>query len=70
MKGGPQNIDLIVHEGEIVGLAGLVGAGCTELVRTIFGIDQMHKGEVTLLGKKIVPKSPSQMIPLGMGSPS
>jgi ribose transport system ATP-binding protein len=62
--GGPE---LVVREGEIVGLAGLVGAGRTELVRSVFGADPLNRGEINLFGRKVTPKSPSQMISLGMG---
>jgi len=50
----PQHtISLSVHAGEIVGLAGLVGAGRTELLRTVFGIDQALAGDVLVGGKTV-----------------
>ncbi|NLG83477.1 MAG: sugar ABC transporter ATP-binding protein [Firmicutes bacterium] len=67
VKDGPQEVDLVVHEGEIVGLVGLVGAGRTELARAIFGIDRPVKGEITVKGKPVWPKSPQQMIRYGLG---
>ena len=48
-----RDISIKVREGEIVGLAGLVGAGRTELARAIFGIDDYGKGEVLLEGQKV-----------------
>lgn len=67
VRGGPKSVDFVVHYGEIVGLAGLVGAGRTELVRGIFGIDPIESGEVYLDGRRIMPRSPAQMIGLGVG---
>jgi len=64
---GLKNIDLVVKEGEIVGLAGLVGCGRTELVRAIFGVDKIKNGEVFLFEQDVTSKLPYQMINLGMG---
>jgi ribose transport system ATP-binding protein len=66
-KGKVPEPELSVREGEIVGLAGLVGAGRTELVRSVFGADPLNRGEINLFERKVTPKSPSQMISLGMG---
>ena len=46
------NIDIQVHEGEIVGLAGLVGSGRTELAQIIYGISKKDAGEVLINGQK------------------
>ncbi|MHC5613626.1 MAG: sugar ABC transporter ATP-binding protein [Nostoc sp.] len=56
-----------VHAGEIVGLAGLVGAGRTELSRLIFGADRKASGEVFLNGKKLEINTPSDAIAAGIG---
>jgi ABC-type sugar transport system ATPase subunit len=48
-----KNISLKVHKGEIVALAGLVGAGRTELVHAIYGIKKFDSGEVIINGNKI-----------------
>ena len=56
-KGVLSDIDLTVHEGEIVGIAGLVGSGRTELVRAIFGIDAFDAGTVTM-EQLPVPRNP------------
>lgn len=46
------NVNINVHRGEIVGLSGLVGAGRTEIAKTIFGEDAIEKGSVNIYGKK------------------
>ncbi|HHY46526.1 MAG TPA: sugar ABC transporter ATP-binding protein [Firmicutes bacterium] len=61
------DVNLVVREGEIVGLAGLVGSGRTELARAIFGIDPFDSGEIVLLGKRLVATNPSLSIRLGLG---
>lgn len=66
-KGNVKDVSFSVHRGEIVGLAGLVGAGRTELARLIFGIDKINKGDIFVKGKKVVPRSPVQMMKLGIG---
>ncbi len=44
----PMDVDLTLHRGEILGLAGLIGAGRTELVRTIFGLDAVRAGRISV----------------------
>lgn len=48
-----KNISFHVRKGEILGLAGLVGAGRTEIVRTIFGLDPLSSGEMFMDGKEL-----------------
>lgn len=60
------DVSFQVRAGEIVGLAGLVGAGRSEIARAIFGIDGYDAGSVTLKGKAVVPKSPRHAIRAGM----
>lgn len=62
-----QNVSIEVHKGEILGLYGLVGAGRTEFVRGLFGIDPKDSGEVEIAGKKIIIKNPQQAIAHGIG---
>ncbi|MDQ6788584.1 MAG: sugar ABC transporter ATP-binding protein [Acidobacteriota bacterium] len=52
-KAGVKNINLTVRAGEIVGIAGLVGAGRTEFARVVFGLDEADAGEILLDGKPI-----------------
>ena len=60
-------VDLDLKAGEILGIAGLVGSGRTELARAIFGADRIAAGTVTLDGVAIAPKSPADAIALGIG---
>jgi ABC-type sugar transport system ATPase subunit len=62
-----KDINLSVFRGEILGLAGLVGAGRSELARTIFGADPKDKGRIFLEGKEISVSSPREAIDLGIG---
>jgi len=55
-----------VHRGEIFGIAGLVGAGRTELVRAITGADPIERGHVRLFGNDITPRSPADAIRRGI----
>jgi ribose transport system ATP-binding protein len=61
------DISFSVRAGEIVGVSGLMGAGRTEIMRGIFGLDSIDRGEVLLNGKKVSIKSPSQAVKLGIG---
>ena len=63
---GVNNVNLQVRAGEIVGLAGLVGAGRTEFARTLFGIIRADTGEIYLNGSPVRIKSPSDAIARGM----
>jgi rhamnose transport system ATP-binding protein len=62
-----RNISFDVKAGEIVALAGLVGAGRTEVVRAIFGIDRYDSGSVTLNGTPLKAHSPLTAINSGIG---
>lgn len=57
-----QDVSFHVRKGEIVGMAGLVGAGRSEVCRAIFGLDPLDSGEITLCGKKYVPKDVTHAI--------
>lgn len=62
-----ENISFTVKSGEIVGFSGLMGAGRTEIMRSLFGIDELDQGEIYLEGEKITIKNPSMAIQKGIG---
>ncbi len=59
-------ISFNVHEGEIVGVAGLVGSGRSEVAQAIFGLSPRMTGTVLVDGKPVRPRSPGQMSELGL----
>lgn len=61
------DISFTVHRGEILGLAGLVGAGRTETARAIFGADPLDGGQIELFGKPVRIRAPRDAIRLGIG---
>ncbi|RVU02914.1 sugar ABC transporter ATP-binding protein [Mucilaginibacter limnophilus] len=63
---GFSNISFSARKGEIIGITGLVGAGRTELVRAIFGADELASGEVYLNGAAVSINHPSQAIKNGI----
>jgi rhamnose transport system ATP-binding protein len=65
--GAGQAIDLEVRAGEIVGIAGLLGSGRTELLRTIFGADPIEAGEIAVDGARLPPGDPRRAVQAGLG---
>ncbi len=63
---GIRDIDLSVHAGEIVGVAGLVGAGRTELAKTIFGLIAPDAGQILLRSQQVKIDHPSEAIEYGI----
>lgn len=61
-----RTVDIEVRKGEILGLAGLIGAGRTELARVLFGIDPLEAGEIRLGGRSIPVGSPRDAIAAGL----
>jgi ribose transport system ATP-binding protein len=61
-----RDISFTLHRGEILGIAGVLGAGRTELLRGLFGADSHDSGSVTIGGTTVAPSSPFQMKKLGM----
>lgn len=55
-----------IRKGEIFGIAGLVGAGRTELIRAVTGADEIKSGQVKLFGRDITPRSPQESIRHGV----
>src|SRR5205823_3561737 len=64
--GGIHNVSLDLRAGEVLGLAGLVGAGRTELARVLFGITPADAGEILLHGQRITIGSPEEAIAHGI----
>jgi ABC-type sugar transport system ATPase subunit len=62
-----KNISFSLREHEVLGFAGLVGAGRTELMRAIFGIDPLDSGQIQVEGRVVKIKSPQDAIRLGLG---
>jgi rhamnose transport system ATP-binding protein len=65
-QGGVRDVTLEIRSGEVLGLAGLVGAGRTELARTLFGITPADSGEILLEGKPVRIRSPQEAIAHGI----
>ncbi len=66
-KGSVHPFDLKTNEGEILGLAGLLGSGRTEIARLIFGIDKADQGEIQIKNKKVNINTPKKAIATGIG---
>lgn len=62
-----KNIDFAVHKGEILGFFGLVGAGRSEIMRAIYGVDKFTSGKVYLKGKEVNIKNPQTALEMGIG---
>jgi ribose transport system ATP-binding protein len=60
------HVNLRVHSGEVVGLAGVVGAGRTELIETIIGFRRAHAGTILLKGKPVKIHAPEDAVDLGI----
>jgi galactofuranose transport system ATP-binding protein len=56
--GAIEPFDLTIHEGEVVGLAGLLGSGRTELARLLFGADRADHGSTEIAGKRVALRGP------------
>lgn len=61
-KGIVENIQLTLHQGEVLGLFGLMGAGRTELARMLFGLDPIEQGDIIIDGTHLTRLSPRQSI--------
>ncbi len=62
-----KNVNFQVRKGEILGFAGLMGAGRTEVARAVFGADPFETGEIFLKGKKVTIKQPQDAVGHGIG---
>jgi len=61
-----KDVSFSLRKGEILGFAGLMGAGRTEVARAIFGADAIDSGEIFVHGKRAVIKSPTDAVKLGL----
>lgn len=61
-----KNVHIHVEQGEIIGIAGLVGAGKTELCKALFGLTELTKGYIEIDGRKLKLKSPCQAVKRGI----
>ena len=66
-RGAVESMNLSIHRGEVVGLAGLLGSGRTEVARLLFGIDQPDGGTIAVRGRTTRMRSPRVAIRRGMG---
>ena len=60
-------VDLELRRGEILGVAGLIGAGRTEMLRTLFGLDKVEKGVIIIAGQTVSQGGPRERIKQGVG---
>jgi len=67
LAGAIRPFDLDLHKGEVVGLAGLLGSGRTELARLIFGLDRPDAGSLAIAGTEVRDYSPAASIQRGVG---
>jgi rhamnose transport system ATP-binding protein len=65
-SGNFEGISFEVKAGEILGIAGLVGSGRSEIMRAIFGVDGYDHGTIQLLGKFVPKKNPAKSMAMGM----
>ena len=64
-RGSVGPIDMTISQGQVVGLAGLLGSGRTEIARLLFGIDKPDAGKITVDGQEVTINSPHKAITLG-----
>ncbi len=66
-RGSVNGVNLDVRRGEILGVAGLLGSGRTEVARLLFGLDRADAGSVAVQGQEVVLHDPAQAIAHGLG---
>ena len=67
VRGKLDNINLSLREGEILGIAGLMGSGRTDLARALFGMEKIDKGDIFIEGRRVNIASPWEAIASGLG---
>lgn len=65
-SGVVDNINFVCHEGEILGIAGTVGSGRTEMARLLFGLERKDTGQIYIGGERVDIRSPKEAIRLGL----
>ncbi len=65
--GAFKDVSFALNEGEVLGLFGLMGAGCTEIARSLFGVDPIDAGEIFVRGRKAAIASPDEAMKYGLG---
>lgn len=65
-KGVFRDINFTLHEGEVLGFSGLIGAGRSEIMRCIFGLDRYDEGEIYLNGEKVCIRTPAEAVRNGI----
>jgi ribose transport system ATP-binding protein len=68
LGGGPlRDVSFVLHRGEILGIAGLVGAGRTRLARAIVGADRAERGQIVVRGRPVAIRSPADAVRARIG---
>lgn len=67
VRGKLEHVNLTLRAGEIVGMAGLIGAGRTELCRALFGMDPIESGRIFVRGREVKIGSPREAVAAGIG---
>jgi ribose transport system ATP-binding protein len=62
-----RSVNLAVHQGEILGLVGVLGSGAEEVCRAIFGVQRNVRGTIEVAGKRVPIRSPSDAVRVGLG---
>jgi ribose transport system ATP-binding protein len=62
-----KDVSFTLHKGEILGFGGLVGAGRTEVMRALIGVDKLDSGEIYMRGRRVHIKNPRHSLQLGIG---
>ena len=63
----PRSANLTLHEGEILGIAGLIGTGRTETLRACFGLDRIERGRILIYSRESTHGSPARRLAEGVG---
>jgi ribose transport system ATP-binding protein len=67
VRGAYRDVDLVLREGEVLGIAGVIGSGREELTRTLFGFLPPTSGTIHVRGREVALRAPSQAVRLGIG---